>query len=282
MVYHLEQQIKELSEIARNLRLDALEIIHERGQGHPGGALSAADVITALYFHQLKIDPKRPDWSERDRFILSKGHACAVLYAALAQRGYFPREELHTWGHIGSRLQGHPDRLKTPGIDMTTGMEGHGVPVGAGLCLAARLKGLKYHVYVMVGDGECEGGVVWEGALIASKYKLSELTVIVDYNDVQLDGSVHEIMPLEPFVDKWKAFNFATLEINGHDMEQILEALDTADEIHSKPTAIIAHTTKGKGVSFMENKAAWHGVAPNDEEYAKAVSELKGEIKNGQ
>jgi transketolase len=280
MVFHSEQQIKELSEIARNLRLDALEIIHERGQGHPGGALSAADVIAALYFHHLKIDPKRPDWPERDRFILSKGHACAVLYAALARRGYFPQEELHTWGHIGSRLQGHPDRLKTPGIDMTTGMEGHGIPIGAGLCLAARLKGLNYHVYVMVGDGECEGGVVWEGALIASKYKLSELTVIVDYNDVQLDGPVHEIMPLEPFIDKWKAFNFATLEINGHDMEEILEALHTADEIHSKPTVIIAHTTKGKGVSFMENKSAWHGVAPNDEEYARAVSELKGDVKN--
>jgi len=275
MIYYSEQLIKELSEIAQDLRLDAIEMIHERGQGHPGGALSAAEVITALFFHKLKIDPKRPDWPERDRFILSKGHACALLYAALARRGYFPREEFHTWGHIGGRLQGHPDRLKTPGVDMTTGLEGHGIPIGVGLCLAARLKGFKYHVYVLVGDGESQSGVLWEGAMIASKYKLSELTVIVDYNDVQLDGPVHEILPLEPFVDKWKAFNFATIEINGHDMRQVLEALDMADEIHNKPTAIITHTTKGKGVSYMENKAEWHGRAPSDEEYARALSELK-------
>jgi len=279
MEHHSEQLTKELNEIAKNLRLDALEMIYERGAGHPGGSLSAAEIIAALFFHHLKINPDRPDWAERDRFILSKGHACALLYAALARRGYFPVEELHTWGHIGGRLQGHPDRLKTPGIDMTTGMEGHGIPVGAGLCLAARLKGLNYHVYVLVGDGECQCGVLWEGAMIASKYRLSELTVIVDYNDVQLDGPVHEILPLEPFIDKWKAFNFATLEINGHDMRQILEALDTTREIHNKPTVIIAHTTKGKGVSFMENKAEWHGRAPNDEEYAQAVSELKGGLK---
>jgi len=279
MTYHSEQLIKELNEIARDLRLDALEIIHERGAGHPGGSLSAAEIITALFFHHLKIDPNRPDWPERDRFILSKGHACALLYAALARRGYFPIEELHTWGHLGSRLQGHPDRLKTPGVDMTTGLEGHGISVGVGLCLAARLKGLNYHVYVLVGDGECQCGVLWEGAMIASKYRLSELTVIVDYNHVQLDGPVHEILPLDPLVDKWKAFNFATLEINGHDMRQLLEALDMAKEIRNKPTVIIAHTTKGKGVSFMENKAMWHGRAPNDEEYARAVSELKGGLK---
>jgi len=276
MTYHSEQLVAELSEIARNLRLDALEMIHERGQGHPGGCLSAAEIITALYFHHLKIDPNRPDWPERDRFILSKGHACALLYAALARRGYFSREELHTWGHLCSRLQGHPDRLKTPGVDMTTGMEGHGISIGAGLCLAARLQGLNYRVYVLVGDGECQCGVTWEGALIASKYKLSELTVIVDYNGVQLDGKVNEILPLDPLVEKWKAFNFATLEINGHNLRQVLDALDEAREIHDKPTVIIAHTTKGKGVSFMENKSKWHGLAPNDEEYAQAVSELKG------
>jgi len=276
-MYHSEQLVKELKGKAQDLRLDLLEIIHERGQGHPGGSLSAAEIVTALYFHHLRIDPSRPDWPERDRFILSKGHACALLYAALARRGYFPREELHTWGHLGGRLQGHPDRLKTPGVDMTTGLEGHGIAIGVGLCLTARLKGLDYRVYVLVGDGECQSGVLWEGAMIASKYRLSELTVIVDYNDVQLDGPVHEILPLEPLVDKWKSFNFATFEINGHDMRQVLEALDTVKEIHNKPTAIIAHTTKGKGVSFMENKSAWHGIAPNDEEYARAVSELKGD-----
>jgi len=275
-MYHSEQLVKELNEIARELRLDALEIIHERGQGHPGGSLSASEIVAALYFHHLKIDPNRPNWPERDRFILSKGHACAMLYAALARRGYFPREELHTWGHLGGRLQGHPDRLKTPGVDMTTGLEGHGIPIGIGLCLAGRRKGLRYRVYVLVGDGECGSGVLWEGALIAGKYKLSELTVIVDYNGVQLDGPVHEILPLDPLVDKWEAFNFATLEINGHNMRQVLEALDAAKEIHDKPTVIVAHTTKGKGVSFMENQSKWHGIAPNHEEYARAVAELKG------
>ncbi len=278
-VYHTERLIKELDQRARDLRLDVLEIIHERGQGHPGGSLSATEIITALYFHHLKIDPNRPDWPERDRFILSKGHACALLYPALARRGYFPREELHTWGRLGGRLQGHPDRLKTPGVDMTTGLEGHGIPVGVGLCLAARLKDLDYHVYVLVGDGECQCGVLWEGAMIASKFNLSDLTVIVDYNGVQLDGPVHEILPLDPLADKWKAFNFATIEIDGHNMRQVLEALDAAKEIHDRPTVIIAHTTKGKGVSFMENKFEWHGRAPNDEEYARAVSELREGLK---
>ncbi len=279
MTYHSEQLVRELNEISRDLRLDVLEMIHRRGQGHPGGSLSAAEIVAALYFHHLRIDPSRPDWPERDRFILSKGHACALLYAALARRKFFPKEELQTWGHLGGRLQGHPDRLKTPGIDMSSGMEGHGVPVGVGLCLAARLNGLRYRVYVLVGDGECQGGVLWEGAMIASKYKISELVVIVDNNNVQLDGPVHEILPLSPLVDKWKAFNFATLEINGHDTQQVLGALDAAEEIHDKPTVIIAHTTKGKGVSFMENQAKWHGLAPNDEEYVRAVSELKGGLK---
>ena len=278
-MYHSEELVKQLNEIARELRLSALEIIHERGQGHPGGSLSAAEIVTALYFHHLKIDPSRFDWPERDHFILSKGHACAFLYAALARRGYFPIEELHTWGHLGGRLQGHPDRLKTPGVDMTTGLEGHGIPVAVGLCSAARLKGLDYHVYVLVGDGECQCGVLWEGAMIASKYRLSNLAVIVDYNDVQLDGPVHEILPLDPLVDKWKAFNFATLEIDGHNIRQVLEALDAAKEVHDKPTVIIAHTTKGKGVSFMENQSKWHGLAPNDEQYARAVSELRGELE---
>ncbi|MEM2342206.1 MAG: transketolase [Candidatus Bathyarchaeia archaeon] len=276
MGFHSEQLIKELNEMARKIRIEVLKMTYERKAGHPGGSLSAVEIITALFFHHLRIDPKNPGWEERDRFILSKGHACSALYAALAYRGFFPVDELRTWGHIGSRLQGHPDRLKTPGVDMTTGLEGHGVPVGVGLCLAARLKGLRYRVYVLVGDGECQCGVLWEGAMIASKYKLSELTVIVDYNNVQLDGPVHEILPLDPLADKWRAFGFAVLEINGHDMKQILDALDMAKEIHDKPTVIIAHTTKGKGVSFMENKAEWHGKAPNYEEYIKALSELGG------
>jgi len=279
MTYHSENLVKKLDEIAQSLRIDVVDMIHRRKAGHPGGSLSAAEIIAALVFHQLRIDPERPDWETRDRFILSKGHACSLLYAALARRGFFPREELKTWGHIGSRLQGHPDRLKTPGVDMTTGMEGHGVSVGAGLCLAARIRGLKYDVYVLVGDGECQCGVLWEGAMIASKYRLSELTVIVDHNHVQLDGPVHEILPLDSLAEKWRAFNFAVIEIDGNNMREVLDALDMAKEIHNKPTAIIAHTTKGKGVSFMENKSAWHGRPPNDEEYAQAISELKRRLQ---
>ena len=278
MVYHPDSLVRELDKIAQILRLDALEMIHKRGAGHPGGSLSASEIITALVFHHLRIDPKRPNWEERDRFILSKGHACSLLYAALARRGFFPVEELKTWGEIGSRLQGHPDRLKTPGIDMTTGMEGHGVAVGAGLCIAARRKNLNFRVYVLVGDGECQCGVLWEGAMIASKYHLSELTVIVDRNYVQLDGPTHEILPIDPLVDKWKAFNFATIEIDGNNMRQVLDALDIADEIRDKPTVIIAHTVKGKGVSFMEGEAKWHGKPPNKEEFAKASEELKRRI----
>ena len=279
MVYHSEKLINELNDRAQQLRLDALEMIHRRGAGHPGGSLSIAEIMAALFFHHLRIDPHRIDWPERDRFILSKGHASATLYAALARRGFFPAEELATWGHIDSRLQGHPDRLKTPGVDMTTGSLGHGLCIGAGLCLAARLKKANHHTYVLLGDGECQSGIVWEGALTAGKYKLSNLTVIIDNNGVQLDGLVHEIMPLEPLAEKWKSFNFSIIEINGHNMREILDSLDMAGEIHDRPTAIIAHTTKGKGVSFMENKAEWHGLAPSDEEYSQALAELRGSIK---
>lgn len=278
MVSHSEKLIGELCEKAGQLRLDALEMIHTRGQGHPGGSLSIAEIIAALFFHHLRIDPNNPSWPERDRFILSKGHACATLYAALARRGFFPVEDLATWGHLDFHLQGHPDRLKTPGVEMTTGFLGHGLSIGAGLCLAARLKGLNYQTYVLLGDGECQAGVLWEGAMAAGKYQLGNLTVIVDYNDVQLDGPVHEIMPLEPFVEKWRAFNFAVIEINGHNMREVLDSLDAALEIHDRPTVIVAHTTKGKGVSFMENKAFWHGRAPDDEEFIRAKAELLEEV----
>ncbi len=279
MTYHSENLINELNDTARQLRLDALEMIYRRGAGHPGGSLSIAEIMAALFFHHLHIDSHRPDWPERDRFILSKGHASATLYTALARRGYFPIEELTTWGHLNSRIQGHPDRLKTPGVEMTTGFLGHGLAIGAGLCLAARLKKMNYHTYVLLGDGECQSGILWEGALTAGKYKCSNLTAIVDYNDVQLDGPVHEIMPLESLVEKWKSFNFTTIEINGHNMREVLDSLDMTSEIHDGPTVIIAHTTKGKGVSFMENKAFWHGCVPDDTQYAKARAELKGGIR---
>ncbi len=271
---HSAELIKELEQMARQLRIDVIELIHGRSQGHPGGSLSPAEIMSALFFHQLRLDPDRPEWENRDRFILSKGHACSILYAALARRGFLPIEEYETWGCIGSRLQGHPDRLKTPGVDMTTGCLGHGISIGAGLCLAGQIKGLDYHTYVLIGDGEAQSGILWEGAMLAGKYKMSKLTVIMDNNGVQLDGRVDEIMPLEPIKKKWEAFNWAVLEIDGHNMAEVLESLDKVCEIKDKPTVIVANTVKGKGVSFMEGKAAWHGRAPNDDEYRQAIEEL--------
>ena len=277
MGYHSEELVAELSSVAMDLRRTVVEMVHRAESGHPGGSLSPAEIVAVLYFHQLRIDPDRPEWPNRDRFILSKGHAAPLLYAALARRGFFSVEELATLRQLGSRLQGHPDRLKTPGVEMTAGFLGHGISIGVGLALAAQLNGMDYCTYVLVGDGETQAGVIWEGAMEAAKYRLSNLTVILDYNDVQLDGPVHEIMPIAPVVDKWRAFNWAVIEINGHNVRQVLEALDAAKDIHHCPTIIVAHTTKGKGVSFMENQAAWHGRAPTDEEYAQALAELRGE-----
>jgi transketolase len=274
MPFITDGKIQELEEIARQLRLTSLEMIHRRKAGHPGGCLSAADIVAALFFHKLRIDPRHRNWSDRDYFILSKGHASALLYAALARREFFPSEDLLSWGDLDCHLQGHPDRLKTPGVEMTTGLLGHGVAIGSGLALAARLNQKSQRVYVLLGDGECQAGMVWEGAMTAAKYNLSNLLAIVDYNDVQLDGPVHEIMPLEPFAEKWRAFNWAVLEINGHDMRQIVEALDAAEQIHAQPTVLIARTTKGRGVSYMENLAHWHGIPPDDAQMAQAVKEL--------
>lgn len=273
---HPESLIRHLQERARQIRLDVLDMVYRRQAGHPGGSFSCAEMLAALYFHHLKIDPQRPDWPERDRFLLSKGHAAAALYSALAQRGFFPVEDLEHWGHLGAHLQGHPDRLKTPGVEMSSGFLGHGLSIAVGMALAQRLRGPRYHIYVMMSDGDMQSGVAWEGALAAAKFRTSEVTVLMDYNDVQLDGAAHDIMPLEPLADKWRAFGFAVIEINGHNMRQILDALDTALQIHSLPTVIVAHTTKGKGVSFMENTAKWHGAVPNDAEYAQAKAELKG------
>lgn len=273
---HTEELIRELGQRAQQIRIDVLEMVYRRQAGHLGGSFSAAEILAALYFHHLKIDPLRPDWAGRDRFILSKGHAAAALYSALAQRAFFPRGDLELWGHLGAHLQGHPDRIKTPGVDMSSGFLGHGLSVAVGMALAQRLSGPRYHIYVLMSDGDMQSGVAWEGAMTASKYRTSEVTVIMDYNDVQLDGPTHEIMPLEPIADKWRAFGFAVLEVNGHDLRQVLEALDTALEIHSLPTVLIAHTTKGKGVSFMENSAHWHGGVPSAEQFARAEAELKG------
>jgi transketolase len=274
MTHYPEAQIAELERIACQLRIDSIDMIHRRGAGHPGGSLSSAEIVAALHFCRLRLDADKPDWPDRDRFILSKGHASALLYAALARRGFFPTQDLQDWGRLSSHLQGHPDRLKTPGVEMTSGLLGHGVAIGAGLALAARLRQRSYRTYVLLGDGECQAGVVWEGAMAAAKYRLASLAAIVDYNGVQLDGAVHEIMPLEPFVDKWESFGWAAVEVNGHDVRQLLEALDLAAQIHDRPTVIVARTTKGRGVSFMEDDCKWHGVAPDDAQCALALAEL--------
>ncbi len=249
---HPESLLLELAEQARRLRCLALEAISRAGSGHPGGCLSAAEILAALYFHHLRLDPREPNWPERDRFILSKGHAAPLLYAALALRGFFPLEELWTLRQLGSRLQGHPDRLKVPGVEMTSGSLGHGLPVGTGLALAARLSGARYRTYVLLGDGELQAGLVWEAALIAAKYRLSNLVAIVDNNGVQLDGPVHEILPIEPLAEKWRSFGWAVQEVDGHNIRELLDALDLAANIHERPAVIIAHTIKGKGCSFME------------------------------
>lgn len=272
---HSEQLADQLAQIARQIRLDVLDMVYRRKAGHPGGSFSAAEILAALYFHQMKIDPAHPDWPERDRFILSKGHAAAALYSTLAQRGYFPLEDLERWGHLGAHLQGHPDRVKTPGVEMSSGFLGHGISIGTGMVLAERLGGPKYHVYVLVSEGDMQSGVAWEGALTAAKYHASEMTVIMDYNDVQLDGPTHEIMPIEPIAEKWQAFGFTVIEINGHNIHAILDALDEALEVHSKPVVILAHTTKGKGVSYMENNAKWHGGVPNEAQYHQAKQEIE-------
>jgi transketolase len=277
MGFHSEGLVRDLTDLARNLRIQVIEMIYCAQSGHPGGSLSAADIVAALYFHHLRLDPMRPDWPERDRFILSKGHAAPLLYAALCERGFFGQECLITLRCLDSPLQGHPDRLKTDGVEMTAGSLGHGLSVGVGLALGACLDGAAYHTYVLLGDGEIQAGIIWEAAMTAAKYGLGNLTAILDYNDVQLDGPVHEIMPLEPVKAKWESFGWHTVEIDGHNMRQILEALDEATHIHARPTIIIAHTVKGKGVSFMENKSIWHGRAPTEEEYKIAMAELRGE-----
>lgn len=273
-----ETQILELEDMARKIRADSLRLIHNRGSGHPGGALSAAELLAVLYFHTLRIDPRNPNLESRDRFILSKGHASAALYSVLTRRGFFRLSELDNWGEVDCDHQGHPDRLKTPGVDMTSGILGHGVAVGVGLALAARMGKNPSRTYVLLGDGECQAGIVWEGTAAASKYHLNNLVAIVDLNDVQLDGPVHEIMPMEHMTDRWRACGWYVIEINGHNVRQISEAFDLALEIHDKPVCIIARTTKGKGVSFMENDSNWHGNVPNQEQLKQALHELGEEV----
>ncbi len=267
-------KIDELKRIAGELKIEALKMIYRRGQGHPGGTFSAAEIITALYFHHLRINPEEPGWEERDRFILSKGHASAILYAALARLRYFPASEIERWGEIGCCLQGHPDMNKTPGVDMSTGCLGHGISIAAGLCLISRLKKSDSRTYVLVGDGECQSGIIWEGVMLAAKYRLANLITIVDYNKVQLDGRLDEILPMESLKDRWTSFGWNVIEIDGHDILQVIDSLAKASTNSDKPTVIIAHTIKGKGVSFMEGKAEWHGKVPSKDEMKLALEEL--------
>jgi transketolase len=267
--------VEELKQMAITIRCDIIEMIAEAKAGHPGGSLSATDVVTALYFRVMNVDPENPDWPDRDRFILSKGHACPVWYAALAERGYFDRSHLSTLRKINSILQGHPDMNKTPGIDMTAGSLGQGLCAGLGMALSGKLRNKDYHVWVVVGDGESQEGSVWESAMAGAKWKLDNLTYILDRNHLQNDSCVDTQMPIEPVADKWRAFGWHVMEIDGHDMEQVVEALETAKTIKGKPTIIIAETIKGKGVSFMENVADWHGKAPCEEEAECALEEIR-------
>lgn len=259
---------------ALTLRQHTIRMIGNAQSGHPGGSLSAADIVAVLYFHQLSIDPKRPDWKERDRFVLSKGHACPVLYAALAESGFFPVEELQTLRTLGGRLEGHPDMKKLPGIEISAGSLGQGLAAANGMALAARLDGRDSRIYVLLGDGECQEGEVWEAAMFSAHHKLENVTGIIDYNNLQIDGFVSDILDIQPLKEKWDSFGWNTLEIDGHDVIAINDAIEQAKSVKGRPTMIIAKTVKCKGVSFMENKAEYHGKPPTPDELEKAMEEL--------
>jgi transketolase len=267
---------RELQEIARLLRIDTVTTIHKAGDGHPGAALSAADLIAALFFGVMKIDPAHPDWPDRDRFILSKGHACPALYAALARKGYFSRDELVGLRSLESHLQGHPDMNKTPGIDSTSGSLGNGVSIGLGMVLAGRITGHDYFTYVVTGDGEIQEGIVWEAAMAARKYQAGRLIVFVDNNGIQSGGPVSEVSGLNPILPKWEAFGWHCQEIDGHDFDQILGAVETAKAVADKPSLILAHTIKGQGVPFMIGDNSWHKRVPTPVEYEQAMRALGG------
>lgn len=270
---------KQLMANACKVRMGVIESTYGAKSGHPGGSLSASDLFTYLYFREMKVDPADPKWEERDRFVLSKGHTAPGLYAALALKGFFPWEELKTLRHIGSRLQGHPNMNETPGVDMSTGSLGQGVSAAVGMALGGKLNHKDYRVYAVMGDGELDEGQGWEAFMSAAKYKLDNLCVIVDVNGLQIDGATKDVMPLEPLDQKFAAFGFHVITINGHDFDQILSAYQEAAATKGQPTVILAKTVKGKGISFMENDAGWHGKAPNDQQLEQAVSELKAKIK---
>ena len=266
--------IEKLERKAKIIRRSIIQMLSHAGSGHAGGALSSADIVTALYFYWMRHNPEDPDWLDRDRFILSKGHSAPVLYAVLAECGYFPESELKTLRKINSHLQGHPDMRKTKGVEASTGSLGQGLSIACGIALGGKLDKKAYTVYALFGDGEIQEGQIWEAAMFAGHYHLDNLVTILDRNKLQVDGPTNKVMTIEPLIDKWKAFGWQTIEIDGHDMNQILGALEEAKCKENNPVIIVANTIKGKGISFMENQVDWHGKAPNKEEAEKALAEL--------
>lgn len=270
------KDVKELEKIANNVRIGIIEAVHSAKSGHPGGSLSIADILTVLYFNQMNIDETKPQDKSRDRLVLSKGHCAPALYSTLAERGFFEKEKLKTLRNINGNLQGHPDMNKIPGVDMTTGSLGQGLSAANGMAMASKMGGEGIRVYCICGDGEIEEGQIWEAAMSASHYKLDNLCLIIDNNNLQIDGNVDKVMNIYPIDEKLKSFGFEVIEVDGHNIQELINAFSYAKKVKGKPTAIIANTIKGKGVPFMENQAGWHGKAPNDEEYEIAVKELEG------
>lgn len=264
----------ELQKRARDIRIGIVKAVHSAKAGHPGGSLSAADIFTYLYFEEMNIDPKNPKMEDRDRFVLSKGHVAPGLYATLANRGFFPVEDLKTLRHLGSYLQGHPDMKHIPGVDMSSGSLGQGLSAAVGMALSAKMDGKSYRTYSLLGDGEIQEGQIWEAAMFAGHRKLDNLVAIVDNNGLQIDGKIDDVCSPYPIDKKFEAFNFHVINVDAHDFDALKAAFDEARATKGQPTAIIAHSTKGKGVSFMENQASWHGTAPNDEQYAVAMEDL--------
>ena len=268
-------KVEALEEIANEIRMGIIEEVYNAKSGHPGGSLSCADILSVLYFNQMNIDPKKPKDKARDRFVLSKGHCAPALYATLARKGYFDKELLKSFRSLGSNLQGHPDMTKVPGVDMSTGSLGQGLSAAVGMAIGSKMESAGCRVYCLVGDGEIEEGQIWEAAMAASKNQLDNLCVIVDYNDLQIDGTIEEVAGLIDIKEKFESFGFKTIEVDGHNIEQLIDAFSIARHQKDMPSVIIAKTIKGKGVSFMEGNAEWHGKAPTQEEYEQAMNELK-------
>lgn len=271
-------EITLLKRKAVEIRMDLLTMIYNARTGHTGGSLSNTDILTVLYYKMMNIDPNNPNWDERDRYVQSKGHSVESLWAILADKGFFPKEELKTFSQFGSRLIGHPNN-KVPGVEMNTGALGHGLPISVGMALAAKMDGKSYKVYTLMGDGELAEGSVWEGAMAAAQYKLDNLIAIIDRNKLQITGSTEDVMALEPLPDKWRSFGWEVIEVDGHDVEQLVEVFSHTPSVEGKPTMVIANTVKGKGISFAENVGAWHHHVPTKEEYDLAMEELSKQLE---